>query len=141
MVVNFMSDITSRLNHPGNLGRVNLPITTGRPAPSASPPITETGKTFRQLFDASLSQTRKLTFSKHAQARVEQRGVELSAADLEKLEQAVGKAAEKGVTDSLVYMNNTVFIVNVPSRVVVTVVDSSDTQHNVFTNINGAVIL
>lgn len=136
-----MSDIINRLNGPGNLGRVNLPITTGRPMPSASPPVTETGKTFRQLLDASLVQTRKLTFSKHAQARVEQRGVELSATDLERLEQAVGKAEEKGVTDSLVYLNNTAFIVNIPSRVVVTVVDGNDAQHNVFTNINGAVIL
>ncbi len=136
-----MSDIINRLNGPGNLGRANLPITTGRPMPSASPPVTETGKTFRQLLDASLVQTRKLTFSKHAQARVEQRGVELSATDLERLEQAVGKAEEKGVTDSLVYLNNTAFIVNIPSRVVVTVVDGNDAQHNVFTNINGAVIL
>ncbi len=136
-----MSDLMNRLNGPGNLGRVNLPITTGRPMPGANPPVTETGKPFRQLLDASLGQTQKLTFSKHAQARVEQRGVELSAADLKRLEQAVGKAEEKGVTDSLMYLNNTAFIVNIPSRVVVTVVDGSDTQNNVFTNINGAVIL
>ncbi len=136
-----MNDFTNRLNGPGNLGRVNLPITTGRPMPGANPPVTQAGKTFRQLLDASLGQTQKLTFSKHAQARVEQRGVELSAADLERLEQAVGKAEEKGVTDSLMYLGGTAFIVNIPNRVVVTVVDGSDTQNNVFTNINGAVIL
>ena len=33
------------------------------------------------------------------------------------------------------------FIVNVPSQTVVTAMDSTETDENIFTNINGAVII
>lgn len=139
-----MSDIINRINGPGgpgSVGRVTFPITTGRPSPSVTQPVTDTGKSFRELLEASLTQTSQLTFSKHAQARVEQRGVALSTQDLQRLERAVGSAEEKGITQSLVYMSGNAFIVNIPNRVVVTVVDGSDTEQNVFSNIDGAVIL
>ncbi len=122
--------------------RVTRPIITGRPSlphmPEAQP-----GKSFQELLETSLAQrsTLSLTFSRHAQQRVEQRGVALSSDDMSRLSQAVEQAGQKGITDSLVFMNDTAFIVNIPNRVVVTVVDSGDTEHNVFTNINGAVIV
>jgi len=48
-------------------------------------------------------------------------------------------AADKGINDSLVMVDDLAFIVNVPSRTVITALEAgSDT--NVFTNINGAVI-
>ncbi len=122
--------------------RVTRPIITGRPGiphiPEAQP-----GKSFQELLETSLAQrqTQALTFSRHARQRVEQRGVELSSDDMSRLSQAVERAGQKGITDSLVFMNDTAYIVNIPNRVVVTVVDSGDTEHNVFTNINGAVIV
>jgi len=132
-----MSDIVNRLNYPITTGRPALPqIPQNKPATA-----TEPGKSFKELLDASLHGTQQLTFSKHAQARVTERGVNLSTADMARLEQAVGKAREKGVTSSLVYLNNTAFIVNIPNKVVVTVVDGGDTEQTVFTNIDGAVII
>ncbi len=124
------------------VNRVTRPITTGRPGiphiPEAQP-----GKSFQELLQTSLAQrqAQTLTFSRHAQQRVEQRGVALSGNDMSRLSRAVEQAGQKGITDSLVFMNDTAFIVNIPNRVVVTVVDSGDTEHNVFTNINGAVIV
>ncbi|MDR2908264.1 MAG: flagellar protein [Oscillospiraceae bacterium] len=132
------------------INRLNIPITTGRPGPRATLPGVsiqgpgtdpKTGKTFRELLEVSVPRAQELTFSKHALQRVEQRGISLSQKDLQRLNDAAGMAGEKGITDSLVYMNDTAFIVNVPNRVVVTVVDFSDSDQSVFTNINGAVIL
>lgn len=139
-----MSDLVNKISGPGGaygVGRVNMPITTGRPLTIGAPTVTDTGQSFRELLEASLGQTEELTFSKHAMSRVEQRGVALTTTDLDRLSQAVSKAEEKGITQSLLLMNDTAFIVNIPNRVVVTVVDSADTEHNVFTNINGAVIV
>ena len=123
-------------------------ITTGRPsthpaAPSIRGPE-QPGESFSELLRKSLSgatlaPTRQLTFSKHAQARVAQRGVEISQEGIQKLEDAIDLAREKGITDCLAYLEQTAYIVNVPSKVVVTVVDSQDSS--VFTNIDGAVIL
>ena len=42
---------------------------------------------------------------------------------------------------SLVIVDEIAFIVNVPSQTVVTAMDSAQTSENVFTNINGAVII
>ena len=123
-----------------------MPITTGRVTPPAPPAIKgpATAETdFSRLLRQSLQVARpkELVFSKHAQVRAVQRGLEFSPEDLHKLELAVDLAREKGITDSLIYLNETAFIVNIPNKVVVTVVDSEEPQNNVFTNINGAVIL
>ncbi len=68
------------------------------------------------------------------------RDISISPAEMEKLETAIDKLAEKGGKDSLVMMQDKSFIVNVPSKTIVTVFDSSQMQENVFTNIDSAVI-
>lgn len=130
-----------------DLIKPNLPIITGRPNIPPKAPVIKgqaaQGKSFHDLLTQSMAPTRtqELTFSKHAQVRALQRGVEISPDDMQRLEMAVDLAGEKGITDSLVYLDGTAFIVNIPSKVVVTLVDSEDAAQNVFTNINGAVIL
>lgn len=79
-----------------------------------------------------------LRFSKHANERLASRNIDLSHAQLERLEQGTKKAFEKGINDSLVMIDNLAFIVNVKSNTVVTAVN--DTDDKVFTNIDGAVI-
>lgn len=122
---------------------INVPITTGRPfdAGSIAKGTVTTGQGFQDILSRRLEQNQELTFSKHALTRTEQRGISLSQTDMTRLDDAVVKARDKGLTDTLVLMDNTAFIVNVPSKVVVTVVDSSDKNNNVFTNIDGAVIV
>ncbi|MCL2579663.1 MAG: flagellar protein [Oscillospiraceae bacterium] len=122
-------------------------IAAGRITPPKPPAIKggAQGTNFRDMLSQRLAvsetRTRELTFSKHAQARVEQRGVELTPEDIERLGQAISLAEEKGINASLIYLGDTAFIVNIPSKVVVTVVDSEQPEPNVFTNIDGAVIL
>ena len=57
-----------------------------------------------------------------------------------RLQAGAEKAGEKGIRDSLVIVDQLAFIVNVPNRTVVTAMDSTATDENIFTNINGAVI-
>ncbi len=84
---------------------------------------------------------RELKFSKHASGRLADRGIELSDTQLERLNDGVRKAGQKGIRDSLVIVDELAFIVNVPNGTVVTAMDSTETNDNVFTNINGAVIM
>jgi flagellar operon protein len=117
------------------------PITTGRglePSRNANLPP---GQSFQQILNERLGQNRPVTFSKHALSRTEQRGIELGAAELQKLDAALARAGEKGLSDALVYMNDTAFIVNVPQKVVVAVVDNTRQDAQVFTNIDGAVFI
>jgi flagellar operon protein len=53
----------------------------------------------------------------------------------------VDQAKNKGINESLVLVDSLAFIVNVPNRTVVTAMDQTETQSNIFTNIDGAVIM
>ena len=107
----------------------------------------ETGLTFEQVLQRktlsanSVWQTDELKFSKHAVGRLTDRNIELSREQLERLNVGAKKAEEKGIKDSLVIVDELAFIVNVPNHTVVTAMDSTSTDENVFTNINGAVII
>lgn len=83
----------------------------------------------------------KLKFSKHADQRLKQRDITLTQEQLFRLSDGVQKAEQKGIKDSLVLLDNMAFIVNVKSNTVVTTMDQNLNEENVFTNIDGAVII
>ena len=72
--------------------------------------------------------------------RLEDRNINLSEAQNERLEAGVLKASEKGIQESLVMIDSLAFIVNIPNKTVVTAMDQAESDKNVFTNIDGAVI-
>lgn len=82
-----------------------------------------------------------LKFSKHATQRLESRNISLSDEQNTRLLNGVEKASAKGINESLVLVDSLAFIVNVPNKTVVTAMDQTETQSNVFTNIDGAVIM
>ena len=93
---------------------------------------------FRQK---ALTDAGSLKFSKHAIGRLADRNIELSDNQLERLESGTRKAGQKGIRDSLVIVDQLAFIVNIPNQTVVTAMDSTEANENIFTNINGAVII
>jgi flagellar operon protein len=93
-----------------------------------------------QLNEAN--QVPSVKFSKHAAQRLDERDILLSAEQSERLNAGVQAASEKGINDSLVIVDSLAFIVNVPSHTVVTAMDQDDsTAINIYTNIDGAVIV
>jgi len=98
-----------------------------------------------QPFDALLQSTVEkgvaLKFSAHAKERLSLRNINLSADDLNRMNDAVNKAASKGARQSLLVMDNQAFIVSVPNRTVITALDGGSMKENVFTNIDSAVIV
>ena len=103
---------------------------------------TTDGLSFRDVLQQkALQSAGSLKFSKHAIGRLADRNIELSDSQLERLENGAKKAEQKGIRDSLVIVDQLAFIVNVPNQTVVTAMDSTETDDNIFTNINGAVII
>lgn len=100
-------------------------------------PKTEKSQKPESSFDEILK-TEKLKFSKHANARLTTRNINLSAEQMERLELGTTKAREKGIQESLVMVDNLAFIVNVKNNTVITAVN--DMTDSIFTNIDGAVI-
>ncbi len=81
----------------------------------------------------------KVKFSNHAVKRLEARNIQLDEMQLTKLQDAVEKAEMKGSKDSLVFMDQTAFIVNIPNKTVVTALPIESSGENVFTNIDSVV--
>lgn len=91
--------------------------------------------------DAKLSNESGLRFSKHAAMRLADRNINLTNEQNLRLENGVEKANEKGISESLVLMDSLAFIVNIPNKTVVTAMDQNESESNIFTNIDGAVIV
>ncbi len=100
----------------------------------------ETKQAVLGALDSASSQV-LIKFSSHATSRLRSRGIDMSAEQLRKLSEAVDKAASKGLDDTLVLTKEAAFIVSVKNRTVVTAMDRSQMDGNVFTNIEGAVIM
>lgn len=105
---------------------------------AANVPVELEGEhSFKKIFEKEIQQ---LKYSKHAQQRLESRNIALNEADKTKIENAVHRAEQKGANDSLVFLRDMAFIVNVRNRTVVTAIDRDNLRENVFTNIDSAVV-
>ena len=80
-------------------------------------------------------------FSKHADMRLKQRDITLTDEQLSRLNVGTQKAGLKGIKESLVIMDDLAFIVNTQNNTVVTAMDKNNNEENIFTNIDGAVII
>lgn len=96
----------------------------------------EPAGSFESVFQHELE---KIKFSSHALKRLETRNIQLNETELDKIENAVTKAEAKGSKDSLVMMDDTAFIINIPNRTVITAMPVKGSEENVFTNIDSVV--
>lgn len=85
--------------------------------------------------------TEAVRFSKHAANRLSDRKIELTDEQLERLNDGTKKAGAKGIKDSLVLVDQLAFIVNTKSNTVITAMDQTEADENIYTNIDGAVII
>ena len=101
------------------------------------------GETFGAVFQRELerTQSRQVAFSKHAMARAEERGIEVTDTLLDRLTDSVERAQAKGATNILALDRSLAFIINVPNSRVITAMSQEEMKENIFTNIDGAVIL
>lgn len=90
---------------------------------------------------AAMPKTEALKFSNHAVERMQTRGIKFTPEDMQRLNDAVSRAAAKGSKDSLILMNDSALIVSVKNNTVVTVMDKTALKENVFTNIDSTIVM
>ncbi|MDR2547159.1 MAG: flagellar protein [Lachnospiraceae bacterium] len=115
--------------------------TTPPPVAGQTPPKTEAGFSFREVLSREAVKNDDVRFSKHAKVRLADRGIDLSPEQINRLNEGTQRAGAKGIKESLVIIDQMAFIVNIPNNTVVTAMSGRDTGDNVFTNIDGAVII
>lgn len=100
---------------------------------------TTEGLSFEEILQKT-QQDGEIRFSKHAANRLNDRNIELTEEQLERLNGGTKKAGDKGIKESLVLVDELAFIVNTRSNTVITAFVQGETKENIFTNIDGAVI-
>jgi flagellar operon protein len=116
---------------------------TPAPRPTAPPAAPAKGGSFAdelQRQGGPAGAPSKLQFSKHAAERVSQRGLAEDPQTVQRLENGVVRAAEKGSRAAVVLVDQTAYVVAVQNRTVITAVDQAHMKGQVFTNIDSAVI-
>ena len=104
--------------------------------------VNSQGLSFEEIWKQKTGEVNgEIRFSKHASNRLADRNLTLSDNQLSRLTEGLRKAGEKGIKESLVMVDQLAFIVNVPSNTVITAMDQTQARENVFTNIDGAVIV
>lgn len=96
---------------------------------------------FQQALQEKLNQQPELTFSKHALEQIKHRRIELDEAGIQKLNDGISSAREKGIKESLMLMDNVAYVVSIRNATVITALEAKETKNHVFTNIDGAVVL
>jgi len=103
---------------------------------------TSDGKSFADIYRSvrEIPSAEGVKFSKHAANRLNDRNIELSTTQLDRLNSGTRQASQKGINESLVLVDDMAFIVNIKNNTVITAMDRNSSEDNVFTNIDGAVI-
>jgi flagellar operon protein len=108
-------------------------------------PTSATGKvndaSFKEMFSRELAGDRNVTFSKHASERLFSRGIQLGPEKLNRLADAIDKAAAKGSKETLVLTDEAALVVSVKNRTVITAFDRDNLKDGVVTSIDSAVII
>lgn len=82
-----------------------------------------------------------LTISKHAQSRLEQRGIDINETQWKQIGEKVTEAKNRGVKESLVLLEDVALIVSATNNTVITAMNREEASEQIFTNINGAIVM
>lgn len=104
--------------------------------------IPKTDSSFDQVLQQKLQQTQnQLQFSKHSQERIQQRGIEVTEDLLVQMNEAADSARQKGAKDVVMITQQAAFVVSVANNTVITAMNGNEMKQNIFTKIDGAVLL
>jgi flagellar operon protein len=79
------------------------------------------------------------TISNHAAERME--NLKLDSKDLDKINDAINKAEDKGSKNCLIVYKEVAMVTSIENRTVITAVEGARAKENVFTNIDSVVLL
>ncbi|NLM03872.1 MAG: flagellar protein [Clostridiales bacterium] len=96
---------------------------------------------FNQILEQHIKNNKELKFSKHATERLKERNIQLDQKEIARLDKAIDNAAKKGIKETLIIMDNRAFIASVSNKTIITATTEGDMKDNIFTNIDGVVII
>lgn len=97
--------------------------------------------TFQQVLEGQKSKENTFTISSHAAQRLKDRNIIFNEVDMNKINEGINLAGEKGAKDSLILYKDVALITSIKNRTIITAVEKGNGNENVFTNIDSVVLL
>ncbi len=117
----------------------NHPVQGQAPSPQVQNQM-QSKKSFNEVLDTIVKQ-QEVKFSKHAIQRLEARNIQLNSSELNRIKDALYKANQKGIKETLILMDNKAFVASVQNKTIITATLEEQLKDSVFSNIDGAVIV
>lgn len=83
----------------------------------------------------------ELKISRHASERMQERNIEISKGEWQLVTNKVMEARDKGVKQPLVLLDQAALIVSAKNATVITAMDRQEAKSQLFTNIDGTIVL
>lgn len=96
---------------------------------------------FKDVLNKEISKKDSFLISNHAAERLKDRNISLNETDMNKINEGINKAVEKGSNESLILYKDLVLVASIKNRTIITAVDKDSSKGNVFTNIDSVVLL
>ncbi len=96
---------------------------------------------FRDILQQQIKDKQQLTFSAHAIKRLDQRQINLTQQNLERLQEGLKMVERKGSQSSLLFMDGTAFVLSVTNKTIITAMSPEATKEHVFTNIDSVAVV
>lgn len=98
-------------------------------------------KPFSEHLTSAIAANEKLIISKHAKERLEQRGITINGDKWATIESKVQEAKKMGVKEALVLLKDAALIISAKNQTVITAMDRTEAESQIFTNINGTIVM
>jgi len=96
---------------------------------------------FKDILNKEISKKDSFVISKHAADRLKDRNISLNESDMNKINEGINKALEKGSNESLILYKDLVLVTSIKNRTIITAVDKDSSKGNVFTNVDSVVLI
>ena len=103
--------------------------------------VNKTSHFFNEHLQQAIEGTQQLKISKHANERLNERQISISAEQWQHITNKVDMAQQKGVKQPLVLMDQAALIINAKNRTVITAMNRMEAKEQIFTNIDGTIVL
>lgn len=117
----------------------NQPIQQKK-GPGKNKTVTAGNQDFATLLHQNLNEE-GVKLSKHAAMRIDSRDINLTNDQMRRINDGIKEAEKKGIKDSLVLVDDIALVVSIKNKTVITAVDNQKAHNQVFTNIDGAIII
>lgn len=96
---------------------------------------------FKDVLNKQINTEQALKVSKHAEKRLQDRGIMIDDQKWSMISAKIQEAKTKGVNDSLVVLKDAALVVSAKNNTVITALDRNEAKTQIFTNINGTIII